>query len=893
MSTCLNELPVAVKVIWAKTPREEGAAFHPLLLHMLDVAAVAETILEYEPPSSVRWLAELLGLPHPKRWVAALCGLHDFGKAIPGFQAKSEEGKQRAKGAGLVFKTSSCLVTNHSCATVGILGKPLGRLLGVEKHWISPLVASIGAHHGFHFRAGEVRDQGRPMAESPEWEKAREALLDIYWRVLSPEGSPDASAEPRLPVVNWLAGLTSAADWIASNEEWFPLGDRGTADLHAYHAHARKLAGRALGVAGWREFMPLLSNEQAAADALLRRMVGRDDVSARPLQVVGERMVRQAQGPALMLVEAPMGEGKTELALMAMLHLQRLNGHRGLFLGLPTQATSNAMFQRVRRFMEAFASTPTDIQLVHGGATLNEDQIQLRGIGDGGSDTLSASAWFAQRRRPLLSPYGVGTIDQTLLATLNVKHHFVRLMGLGNRVVVLDEVHAYDTYTSGLIKCLLRWLKAVNASVVLMSATLPASRRKELLEAWGAADGSGVLDTPYPRVMLADSRGLQPPEHFRARALPSIRVGHLGVAVEDLATCAINKVDGGGCGAIIVNTVNRAQQLYTALKTRLPGNVKLVLFHARFPAGDRRRIENQVVAMFGPEGKRPARALLVATQVVEQSLDLDFDFMITDLAPVDLVLQRAGRLHRHHRERPSAHQEACLHVAGLGERLPDMKTTAWEWVYDGYILGRTWAFLSRERVLNLPADIERLVQAVYEDGDNQLPEDINPEDDERIGVTLCGEHKGRKKNQIRLSNGVVIDPASGLSDAYAGKPHGRDEADDCLGLSNVTRLGEESIVLIPVEVQDGGRWCCGDRTFDPTQSVDRETAGLLYDRQIRVSSRPLVAALLAKDVPAAFQESALLRYCRPLPLVGGVYEAGKVRVRLDDELGLVYERQGD
>ena len=185
-----------------------------------------------------------------------------------------------------------------------------------------------------------------------------------------------------------------------------------------------------------------------------------------------------------------MGEGKTELAFLAHLRLQAANGHRGLYVALPTQATGNALFKRALKFLESFIEGHADVQLVHGGASMNEDAQQLRainlhGIDQNKDETLSASAWFSQRRRPLLSPYGVGTVDQALYATLNVKHHFVRLWGLSNRVVVLDEVHAYDTYTTGLIAALLQWLKALGSSVVLMSATLPMARRNELIRAWG------------------------------------------------------------------------------------------------------------------------------------------------------------------------------------------------------------------------------------------------------------------------------------------------------------------------------------------------------------------------------------------------------------------------
>ncbi|CAM5788150.1 CRISPR-associated endonuclease/helicase Cas3 [Castellaniella caeni] len=311
------------------------------------------------------------------------------------------------------------------------------------------------------------------------WGQTRRSLLDTYLAVLAVEVFPSADTVS-FAFVNWLAGLTSAADWIASNPKWFPLGERED-DLDTYFQCARELAQNALREIGWGHFQPLLA-EAPSLPSLLGRMTKKPGISPRPLQIVGDLLLQEADGPTFLLVEAPMGEGKTELAFLATLRLQQRNQHRGLYIAMPTQATGNAMFKRTLTFLEAFAQQHTDAQLAHGGAFLNDDLAHLRlvdvqrlqGVDQSATETLSASAWFGQRKRPLLSPYGVGTVDQALYAVLPVKHHFVRLWGLGNRVVVFDEIHAYDTYTVDLIVALLRWLKRLGSSVILMSATLPA-----------------------------------------------------------------------------------------------------------------------------------------------------------------------------------------------------------------------------------------------------------------------------------------------------------------------------------------------------------------------------------------------------------------------------------
>lgn len=853
------------------------------MAHMLDVAAVTETLLEQESPAALSGAAHNFGLDQQDlRWLAALAGLHDFGKAIPGFQAKWSEGMQLDRAQGLDFPTSSCGRDRHDLATAALLGKVLHERTAAEVGWLRHVVQAVSAHHGYHFLPAEI-DQGKPLNEPVEWCQARGEILRSYWQTLSPQGLPTRD-ELSLAAVNWLAGLTSAADWIASNPEWFALGERGFDALDDYYRNACVLARLALQQIGWCSYRPLLTRA-LDTDELLARIVGRPKLSARHLQQTGDSLLRSVQGPALLLVEAPMGEGKTELAFLAHLRLQAANGHRGLYVALPTQATGNALFKRALTFLEQFADGPLDVQLVHGGAVMNEDVRHLRGIDHSPGESLSASAWFSQRKRPLLSAYGVGTVDQALFAALNVKHHFVRLWGLSNRVVVLDEVHAYDTYTSGLIAALLRWLKALGSSVVLMSATLPRARRDELLRAWGVA-AEVVPELAYPRLLLADQAGVRG-KSFDARELTPIHLAGLDESLNALADTAADLLAGGGCGALIVNTVDRAQQLYTALRPRLGDEVALLLFHARFPADQRAECERQVLSAFGAEGERPARALLIATQVAEQSLDIDFDFMLSDLAPVDLLLQRAGRLHRHVRVRPARHAEARLWVAGLqAERLPELKDTAWGYVYDAYILLRTWALLRHARCLSLPADIDHLVQAVY--GDDLLPDDLDEEACARIEIESYGEYLARVQKERRESFNIAIDPDEEPQLAYNGKPRGSEEGEG-VGLENKTRLGAEAITLIPLEVVEGG-WCVrsGEPVFAPDQVLPDPLARQLYSRQLKVSRKALVKRCKSEPLPAAF-EHPLLRNCYPLPLQQGRYAQEGLRLRLDDLLGLVYE----
>lgn len=883
-----DALHPAVRSIWAKSGEPHG---HGLLCHMLDVAAVAFVLLEYCPTEQAQlahWFA--LPAPHVRRWLACLVGLHDLGKAIPGFQAKWDVGMQLDRDAGLSFSPDACLkLDRHDAATAKLL-VPLLTARGVERDWALAMTQAVSAHHGFNFLSGQA---AKPTGEPVLWKQVRQEIFDAYWSVLAPTSLPlDQSLS--LSAVQWLAGLTSVCDWIGSNVDWFVPMERGET-LDEHYAKSCEIAARVLAdpdKLAWPMFAPLLQQATASTDQLIAQILDiPGKVTARPLQQVADRLLSQGEGPSLIVVEAPMGEGKTELAFLASLRLQARQAHRGLYLALPTQATGNAMFERTLKFLRAFAGEATlDLQLAHGGAAMNATVARLRDIwGASSQDSVRSSAWFAQKRRGLLSPYGVGTVDQGLFAVMNVKHHFVRLWGLANKVVVLDEVHAYDAYTGGLIEMLLRWLKELGCSVILMSATLPDKKREALLRAWNVS--ADIPDCPYPRVLVADAKGVRG-DSFAARQQAPIAVSGLDESLDSIAAQALAALEQGGCGAILVNTVDRAQQLYLRLVGAVAAETVVQLFHARFPADERQQIENKVLNIFGSTAMRPARALLIATQVAEQSLDIDFDFLISDLAPVDLLLQRAGRLHRHRRDtRPLAHQQPRLYVAGLlAERLPDLQSTSWGRIYGDYLCLVTWALLLNEPLWRLPDDIDRLVQAVYAPWPALPP--LASEIVEKIEDISRIEHKALIDWQAQLARHVAIDPRDSPEYAYNDKPHGADE-DDTLALRNQTRLGGESVTAIPVWVAADGRWSIHENgaAFDPHAPLDDALARQLYARQIKISRQALLKHLLAQETYPALSEHPLLSHFQPLLLRDGICQVGTLCVSLDPALGLVYSTQ--
>jgi CRISPR-associated endonuclease/helicase Cas3 len=364
-------------------------------------------------------------------------------------------------------------------------------------------------------------------------------------------------------------------------------------------------------------------------------------------------------GPLLVIIETPMASGKTEAALAIADILIRERGAGGIYYALPTQATGDQMFRRVAEFLRSHPARIDDdveLHLLHSRSDLNPNYADLKPSAlydsDGNREpAVVASSWFKARKRGLISPCAVGTLDQALMAAMQVRYMFVRLFGLSGKVVIIDEVHAYDIYTSEIPYSLLRWLGALGTPVVLLSATLPAHRRNMLIRAY-APRIQMLPPISYPSVLAVsrdDSAVLaQKVEEIDRRALSltavTVKYSERFDTTADLLEADLAQ---GGTAACFVNTVDDAQTLYQYLRRNLSfsGDTEFILFHARFPANRRLEIEQRVDRLFGkgpderPNPERPRRAVVVATQVLEQSLDVDFDVMVTDIAPIDFVLQ--------------------------------------------------------------------------------------------------------------------------------------------------------------------------------------------------------------------------------------------------------------
>ncbi len=721
----------AARSVWGKS-RATDDAWMPLVQHLQDSAAVAEHLWDRWVSPGVRRQASL-GLPEGeddgRLLVRFLAGVHDVGKATPAFavQVPALLDRMRVQGLDCPQRMADSRLVRHDLAGQVIVRRWLQERVGATPGGADALACVVGGHHGLPASsAGIERAMERPdLMGSNAWTTVQHELLD---GMASSTGAIARLStwvrHPPEPVSQaMLTALVIVADWLASDDTRFPFGN------HAFEQNSTVRAEAAWQHWGLPPMWRVGAPPRAAQDHLRDRF---SIATPRPVQVDALEAAWEMDSPGVLVVEAPMGVGKTELGLGAAEILAHRFGFGGVFVALPTMATSDAMFHRVHAWLTAClrdGDQDTTIHLAHGRAHLNEEFERVARV-DGvsaiyddepGRESPEAvvMSWFAGRKKGPLANVVVGTIDQVLFGALQAKHLVLRQLAIASKVVVVDEVHASDDYMRQYLARVLEWLGALGTPVVLLSATLPPAQRRELLDAH--ADGRGrprpalPVQTHYPLVTTMTDAGCT---QHGAEIGAAREVQLATVRDEDRVSTLVSALAEGGCAAVICNTVARAQEVAGEVEEAFPGEV--MLLHSRFTALDRQEREQQLLARLGPgEVDRPRRLVVVGTQVLEQSLDIDVDLMISDLAPVDLVLQRMGRLHRHARDaRPAAVRTPRFLISGADWGVePPEPVRGSVAVYQRARLLRSAAALHEHLaagVMRLPQDIPSSVVAGYD-----------------------------------------------------------------------------------------------------------------------------------------------------------------------------------
>lgn len=754
MNVFSKELAAAV----AKSDRENGNDWLPFWMHSFDTAGIMEKLAQKRLPESISdYLCAECGGREKLFSTLKFCALvHDIGKLTIVFQSRIYDAVDFSPFADCVELPKSSSIGNASDTPHALASEAILLKLGCREG-----VASIaGAHHGRPSAWADVRDQisGACTAVENFYGKRGKyrQLFEVLWKEwidfsLECAGFSELSDLPDMavPAQVVISGMLVTADWIASNTTYFPLI---SADQKGEFGDYPKRIENAWTTIGFPNMWESKARFGLDDEAFKERF----GFLPNPTQADIISTATDAESSGIYIIEAPMGLGKTEAALALSEILAARAGAGGMFFGMPTQATSNGIFPRLEKWAGGLAEdeqTLLAIKLAHGNAALNEDYRELftghSNLNIESDSGLIVHDWFSGRKQTLLSDFVIGTVDQLLMAALKQKHVMLKHFGLSGKVVVVDECHAYDAYMSQYLDMAIKWLGIYKVPVIILSATLPEKRRAELIEAYTdsekhrakhteayvdktIADEAWKHSLAYPLLTYTENNAVK--QKALAFDGENKEVSVRRIIRDEVAATAGYAVERGGCVGLIVNTVRKAQEIAAELQSAFP-KAEVIIMHAQFIMTDRAKREEQILKRVGkhstPESRRGL--IIVGTQVLEQSLDLDFDLMITELCPMDLLLQRTGRLHRHNRVRPQGLETASCFVLDETDDSFDSGSAA---IYGEWLLMRTRALLPNK--LTIPSDIPLLVQQTYDETNNEM-----------LGELTEGMKKAQEENKLR------------------------------------------------------------------------------------------------------------------------------------------------
>ena len=744
---------------WPGKSDKEGNE-RPAVLHMLDVAACAELLIKGHT-AFAKLSAE------QRQALVILVGLHDIGKISESFRALVQKNE---RGNPLHWQLSHFLLC-------GSLDKVLSEL-GGDFAMREELYAAVAGHHGQppSPAGGNRREKSRRNRAVGSAERdARNWVAELLG--LFPGASLEGISVEDARGLSWiLSGITVAADWVGSNAQWFPI-EQGPRDLTKALIESKSRARKAVVDAGLEH--PRL--------ARLGRLTPYGLTELRPMQKAAMD-IQIETGPQLAVIEDSTGTGKTEAALILAHRMIENRKARGVFFALPTMATSNAMFERMTGIARQMYERPPSLVLAHSRAKLSTAMRDVTGTECDETPEATGTDWLTDgRRRTLLATVGVGTVDQALLGVLPTRFSTLRLFGLADRLLIVDEAHSYDPYMQRELETLLTMHARLGGSAILMTASLPLKMRQAYVSAFQRGLGrleTSFEDQSYPGMHLVSSNILSVSVRSAPASSRRIEVSRISSQTDAIDLLIAAKAAGAAC-VWIRNAVDDAIDAVLELRKR---GIEAYLLHARFALIDRLKHENEVMNNFGKKRKSGKGKILIATQVVEASLDLDFDVMVSDLAPIGSLVQRAGRLWRHMDERQESERPApgpCLHVVS-----PDPNVVNNEkWLHD--VLGRgAWVYrldhqwrtakilLDAGEILT-PDGLRALMEAVHGDTAPVLPAELISAESEAVGEAMA---------QTGLARGNLVD----VEDGYLNGTRGAVGSDAVFP----TRLGVPQVTIV-------------------------------------------------------------------------------------------------
>lgn len=744
--------------LWAKKDSYQGREYWlPLVTHLTDTLKVIVWLYDHWlSPAQQQLMAGELSTEQTRQLLSFIGFFHDFGKATPAFQAKTSYRHDAELDHDIMqklFRQGFSSLANfdgqaplRSKSPHNIAGEALLEEAGLN----IAVGAIIGGHHGKPAsKTFDAQDQiddylsnyytvdraAGPVAG--HWQAVYDDLID-YGLQLTAYDSLAAIPAVTQPQAVLIEGLLIMADWLASSEflNHQPLFSLVSVQEDFTDINEDVRFRHAMQV--WSVDDRWQPQPIDNVDQLFQRRWG---FLPHVTQKKMVKAIAQIKDPGLMIVEAGCGTGKTETALASTEELAAKTKRNGLLIGLPTQATTNAMYNRVESWLNQLSKqqqAKLELSLQHGKATLNAHAQSLPEAHNfEGQSAVVTNSWFSGKKS-ILMEFDVATIDHLLMMSLKQKHLFLRHLAVSGKVVVIDEIHAYDIYVSSYLRRTLIWLGAYHVPVIALSATLPAKKRQDLIKAYAygkfkakPTPALSANELAYPLLTCLDGKQIKQVSDFPKAKPTTIEIKRLTNDDELIAQIKAS-LEHGGIAGVIVNTVKRSQMLYKKL-----GEMPKTLLHSSFLGPDRENLEEKLTKQIGKGADRPEKLVVIGTQVLEQSLDIDFDVLFTDIAPIDLLIQRIGRLHRHNIQRPASLTVPRVYITGAYS-LGNYGTNAY--IYEPYYLLKTDYFLPAE--LTLPDDTAPLIQRVYgEASDAEIAFDNLPQ------IRRDLQHKIKQKTQ--------------------------------------------------------------------------------------------------------------------------------------------------
>lgn len=680
----------------------------PLICHLLETGMTTKVLLE--KGLLVPFVDELAIYMKEKRetivaFLSFLSAIHDIGKIHPHFQWKIGNEMQGMK----IYEQLSFRHEQY--------GQDLIQNSDMFDMIPERLRAVVGEIVALHHQGHKTGDYYVPPGESFQiCTNAQKEVLEILYRTF-----PFVLSSSKWRYTNGVASILSAiinlSDWIASTH--------GTFSENGYEDHEKYLNSLEKQAYQFLKDNYILYQPNESRFAKVQKDVDFFHVmqitNPRPMQECVTKLCKHHPTGGLTIIEAPCGEGKTAAALYAASHIK---GNNGFYMALPTSATSESIHEEVQMLCN---QANLKLPVFNGRAWMSEKDI-----------TIDADLWLSPSRQKLFYPVAVGTVDQLIKAALMEKYGLLRLLALLGKVVIIDEMHAYDLYMQDMIEQFLKYCGMFHVPVVILSATLPSVTKGRLLSAYAGFedkkkqymlngveveyDGKWNMQSSYPLLTMVSNvdygKTIEVTEEiFPASKKQVYQYEMVSISesyIEEISALCMDKIKDGGCLAVIVNLVDDAKELYRFLKNKVDSGTELFLLHGRNTEYQKEKASDKVKKLFGKDRSyRPKKSIVISTQILEQSMDIDFDFMCSILAPMDLLLQRFGRYRRHGsqgtiREIVDVSDDKILIFTPENTDKPTQ-------VYEKEIVEKTKGILKKnsEKILHLPEETRTLIESVY------------------------------------------------------------------------------------------------------------------------------------------------------------------------------------